>query len=106
MRTSFAYRDFTCGNCKRAINSLVEISPSSVEHVICDCGGRAVRQERAGKKEIRFQPFWSDTFEMRVNDREDMKKIKLLRKANGLVCVGHNRQKQDDRAVRYNYEHD
>lgn len=106
MRTTFAYRDFKCKKCGAELNELVEVYPQNIEFIFCECGGKSFREEKRNLQEIRFKPFWSDTFEMRVNDREDMKKIKSLRKQYGLECVGHQRQKQDDRAVRYNYEND
>lgn len=51
-----------------------------------------------------FKPFWSDTFQMRVRDREDLKTVKDLRKKYGLECVGHRRQRPDRKAIRYNFE--
>jgi hypothetical protein len=52
----------------------------------------------------KFTPFWSDTFEMRVNDREDLSRLKDLRKKHGLECVGHRGQTPDKSAIRKNYE--
>lgn len=51
-----------------------------------------------------FRPFWSDTFQMRVRDREDLRKLKDLRKQNGLECIGHQRQRPDRKAIRHNFE--
>ena len=53
-----------------------------------------------------FSPFWSDTMQTRINDREDLKKLKQYAKDKGLTCVGHVNQKADRAAIRHNYESD
>lgn len=80
------------------------------EVVSCETCGKPMdrlfscpRQGHNGVGE-RFQPFWSDTFQMRVNDREDLNKLKDLRKQHGLECIGHQDQKPDRTAIRKNYE--
>jgi len=51
-----------------------------------------------------FRPFYSDTFEMHVRDREDMNKVRALRKQHGLEVVGHDRMRPDRKAIRHNFE--
>lgn len=52
----------------------------------------------------KFQPFWSDTMQCHIHDRQDLKKLKKYAKDNGLTCIGHDKQKPDKAAIRYNYE--
>lgn len=102
----FKVFDYQCEPCKRKI---LDLTVEDNEVVTCrKCGGAMVRlfpcpkmRDGAGEK---FQPFWSDTFQMRVNDREDMKKVRELRKKHGLECIGHNDQKADRKAIKHNYE--
>ena len=79
------------------------------EAVPCECGKTMFKLfPTARSKDFRgkFSPFWSDTMQCRINDREDLNKLKQYAKDNGLTCVGHNAQKPDRAAIRYNYEHD
>jgi len=97
--------DYTCEKCGASeIDKIAE--KGSV--VSCEKCGHVMTQlfpcPRGGEARGRFQPFYSDTFEMPVKDREDLKKLKDLRKEAGLECIGHRRTQRDTKAIRYNYE--
>ncbi len=105
MRTTYAHRYFKC-DCGLRFGRVVEISPNPTLQAGCECGNPAIPEEGQEKKEKNlFQPFWSDTMQCRINDREDLKKLRAYAKANGLTNVGHLNQKPDRAAIRYNYEH-
>jgi len=73
----------------------------------CFCGGRLeVFFPGIVDEHNLFKPFYSDTFDMPVRDRMDLKKIKELRKEHKLECVGHRQTKPDRKAIRNNYEND
>lgn len=101
----FKVYDYLCEPCKR---KLLDRLSNGDEIIKCGkCGQPMTRLfpcPKGGEQRGKFKPFWSDTFDMRVNDREDLKKIKELRKQHGLECVGHTTQKADNRAIRHNYE--
>lgn len=98
--------DYVCGKCGANRNDQIV---ENGERVKCSCGSDMLRMfPIARTKDLRgpFQPFWSDTFQMRVNDREDLKKLQAMRKESGLECVGHTNMKPDKAAIRWNYEND
>lgn len=100
----FKVFDFLCVCGERRNDQLVEKD----EVVLCQKCKEPMNRlfPCAQAKEARgnFKPFWSDTFEMRVNDREDLTKLKQLRKEHGLECIGHRRAKPDRKLIRRSYE--
>lgn len=106
MRTTYAYRAFKC-ECGVSSKKFVEIAPASTPEIKCGCGKSAVHEEMADSKEQNlFRPFWSDTMQKRIRDREDLKDLRSFAKRNGLTNVGHMNQKPDRKAIRHNYETD
>ncbi len=96
--------DYECPEC--GIQELI-VDPTETQK--CDCGKEMQRifsAPRAPEREGRFQPFWSDTMQCRIKDREDLSKLRSYAKAKGLVNVGHRDMKPDRAAIKYNYEHD
>lgn len=105
----FIVYDYECPICGRREEDYLSEKCGSDMPLCAECKtpmDRLFPCPRGGEERGNFKPFWSDTFEMRVNDREDLKKLKDLRRANNLECVGHRKMKEDRRAVRHNYETD
>lgn len=106
MRTSYAYREFKCRDCKSSFKKIVEISPKETSELPCHCGSVSDQVHRESGDHNLFKPFWSDTLQMRIKDKIDLQKLRQYAKDNGLVNVGHVHQKPDRRAIRHNYESD
>lgn len=101
----FKVYDYQCETCGKILyDKLAEKG----EIVSCETCLKPMVQlfpcPRSKDRELRFQPFYSDTFEMHVNDREDLSKLKDLRKKHGLECVGHRNQRPERTVIRHNYE--
>lgn len=97
--------DYACDSCgSKAIDQLAE-HDEIIKCKKCKMPmSRLFPCPRGGEQRGNFKPFWSDTFQMRVKDREDLKTLKSLREKNGLECVGHRRQRPDRQAIRHNFE--
>ncbi len=104
MRRSYAFKTFKCQSCHLTLKKLIETHPNDTSTLACECGSEMHSEYRPNQ--TRFQPFWSDTMQCRINDREDLAKLKKYAKDNGLVNVGHTQMKPDRAAIRWNYEHD
>lgn len=99
--------DYLCEACDETQKDLL-VDPSETQ-VCPKCSKAMVRlfsAPRSLDREGRFQPFWSDTMQKRINDREDLSKLRQYAKDNGLTNVGHTKMKPDRAAIRYNYEND
>lgn len=99
--------DYQCVKCSKVhLDQIVDPK----EAIPCPICGKAMSRlfpaPRALDRQGRFSPFWSETFQMRVNDREDLSKMKDLRKVHNLECVGHTRVKPDRAAIKHRYEND
>ncbi len=106
MRTSYAHRYFKC-SCGLRFGKVVEIYPNETLSSECECGTNAFQETPVASSEQNlFRPFWSDTMQKRINDRQDLSELRSFAKRNGLTNVGHTKQKPDRAAIRYNYEHD
>jgi hypothetical protein len=106
VRTSYAHRYFKCA-CGVRFGKVVEISPNETEKTPCECGKQARQEEtQVGRDHNLFRPFWSDTMQCRINDREDLSKLRAYAKSKGLTNVGHTVMKPDRAAIRHNYDHD
>ena len=103
MRKTYANRKFVC-ECGDEFREMVQIFPEKQLVKQCKCGKRALQIEEVDA--VMFKPFWSDTLQMRIMDRQDLQKLRAYAKKEGLINVGHEHQKPDRWAIRYNYEHD
>jgi len=97
--------DYLCVCGEKVFDKLVE--PTDV--ILCEkCGLKMDRlfpcPRKDGHADGKFKPFYSDTFMMHVRDREDMGKVRELRKKHGLEVVGHDRMRPDRKAIRHNLE--
>lgn len=99
--------DYHCNNCDQVHPDLI-VDPAEPQKCP-DCKKTMTKLMAAPRAVDRlrpFQPFWSDTFQRRINDREDLRVMRDEAKASGLTCVGHRKQKPDKAAIRHNYEND
>lgn len=98
--------DYECPKCERIFRDMLVDSDEKVKCSECNKEMTRICNGPRSKGEGRFQPFWSDTMQMRINDREDLAKLRQYAKDNGLTNVGHTSQRPDRAAIRHNYEND